>query len=260
MKNQIVVRAKTVTTLLVAGLLMTLATSCSTASKPKVNKIPAGQENSGFLKDYESLKPNPKLDEGTLTYLNTDAQKNLRSYLAIIVDPVEIYVATNADEAKVNESSRAAVANYFNHALQKSVSDAFPIVEKSGPLVLRLRAALVGIDAGGAVSASDIPAEQKPMANALNISKLRVEMELVDSETGLRIAAMVDKANLGEGSEIGAENFSRVARFAAARIAFDEWASRVRNFLDVSMELTGEDAERADKSYKPYGAGDKIAP
>ena len=78
-------------------------------------------------------------------------------------------------------------------------------------------------------------------------------MELVDSKTGERIAAMVDRTNLGEGAEVGAANFSRVEKFAAAREAFDEWASRVRMFLDSEHELKGEDAKRADSSYRPYG-------
>ena len=79
-------------------------------------------------------------------------------------------------------------------------------------------------------------------------------MELVDSETGERIAAVVDRTNLGAGAEVGAENFSRLEKFAAAREAFDEWASRLRLFLDSAHELSGEDAARADKAYKPYGA------
>ncbi len=69
-----------------------------------------------------------------------------------------------------------------------------------------------------------------------------------------RIAAMVDRTNVGAGAEVGAENFSRLEKFAAAREAFDEWASRVRIFLDSAHELTGEDAVRADKAYQPYGA------
>jgi len=80
------------------------------------------------------------------------------------------------------------------------------------------------------------------------------EMEPVDSETGDWIAAMVNKSNLGAGAEVGAEYFSRDQRFAAAREAFDEWASRVRQFLDSAHTLTGDDAERADKAYQPYGA------
>ncbi len=176
-----------------------------------------------------------------------------------MVDPIEIYIATNADENKVPESSRTAVANYFRYALTKAVSDAYPVVDAPGPLVLRLRAALIGIDSGGAVAANDLPADSKPLAQALNIGKVGVEMELVDSETGERVAAMVDKATLGAGAEVGAEQFSRVEKFAAAREAFDEWASRVRQFLDSSMQLTGEDAERADRSYQPYGVDSSFA-
>ncbi len=77
-------------------------------------------------------------------------------------------------------------------------------------------------------------------------------MELVDSETGERIAAMVDQSAPPVGAEVGAEYFTRVERFAAARQAFDRWASRVREFLDSAHELTGKDAEQADKAYKPY--------
>jgi hypothetical protein len=77
-------------------------------------------------------------------------------------------------------------------------------------------------------------------------------MELVDSETGERIAVMVDKANLGAGAEVGAENFLG-SRNSRRPEAFDEWASRVREFLDSAHELSGKDAERADKAYQPYG-------
>jgi hypothetical protein len=77
-------------------------------------------------------------------------------------------------------------------------------------------------------------------------------MELVDSETGEQIAAMADRENLGAGAEIGAVNFSRQEKWAAAREAFDGWAHRVRNFLDSAHELSAEDAKRADQSYRAY--------
>src|SRR5262249_35330470 len=158
---------------------------------------------------------------------------------------------TNADERKVPAKSREALTNYFHHALTNAVSDAFPIVYAPGPLVLRLRTAIVGIDTGKGGAASGLPADSSPLPYAMDIGKVAVEMELVDSETGDRVAAMVDKATLGAGAEVGAGNFARMEKFAAAREAFDEWASRVRQFLDVSMQLTGEDAERADRAYQP---------
>jgi hypothetical protein len=239
--------------------LITLAGGCSAAetaqdATPGVKKIAAGQEFAGFLKDYASLKPNPNIEGDALTFAAGDAKQNLRSYFAIIVDPVEVYIATDADAGKVSEESRVALTTYFQHALVQAVSDAFPVVESPGPLTLRLRSALVGVDVGGQVASGDAPADAKPFERALNIGKVGVEMELVDSKTGERIAAMVDRTSLGAGAEVGAANFSRVQKFAAAREAFDEWASRVRTFLDSEHELKGKDAELADKSYRPYGS------
>jgi hypothetical protein len=76
-------------------------------------------------------------------------------------------------------------------------------------------------------------------------------MELVDSETGEQIAAMVDHANLGAGGEAATLRTPREEKFRVARVAFDEWASRVRQYLDSTQEITA-DVDRVDKSYQPY--------
>jgi hypothetical protein len=217
--------------------------------------MPAGQEFAGFLKDYSGLKPNPRLEGEALTFAKADAQKNLRGYLAIIIDPVEAYLATDADEAKLPVKSREAATRYFQWALTKAVSDAYPVVDEAGPLVLRLRAALIGVDAGGQVAVADRPADaNEAIDNAVNITKVGIEIELLDSETGEQIAAMVDRTALGAGAEVASTNISKHEKSMAAREAFDEWASRVREFLDAEHELSGEDAERANQSYQPYGA------
>ena len=49
----------------------------------------------------------------------------------------DVCIATDADESKVNEDSRKALTNYFHYALIKAVSDAFPVVDAPGPMVLR---------------------------------------------------------------------------------------------------------------------------
>ena len=167
-------------------LFAIVTTACAPVQETKagVRKIAAGQEFSGFLKDYTSLKPNPNLDGSALTYAASDAKQNLRSYFAIIVDPVEVYVSTDADASKISDDSRIALTNYFQHALISAVSDAFPVVDQPGPLTLRLRSALVGIDVGGQVAAGDVPADAKPFERAINIGKMGVEMELVDSKIG----------------------------------------------------------------------------
>lgn len=223
-------------------------------SKSALRRVEPGKEFSGFLQDYSKFKPSEKLGGEALTYVNPDKMKSLHRYVAIIVDPVQVYVSTAADASLIPDSGRGAVAKYFEHALVNAVSDAFPVVESPGPLVLRLRAAVVGIDLGGKVAPlTDAAIVAKPMERAIVLEKVSVEMELVDSETGERIAAAVDKATLGAGAEVGSENFSRVERYNEAKMAFDQWAGRVREFLDSEHELTGEDAERALKSYQPYG-------
>jgi hypothetical protein len=223
-------------------------------SKPALKKLQPGSQFSGFLQDYSKLKPNAKLGGEALTYVNPDKMKSLHRYVAMIVDPVEVYVATDADASLIPERGREAVAKYFEHALVDAVSDAFPVVESPGPLVLRLRAAVVGIDLGGAVAPIDSPAmTAKPLERAIVLEKVGVEIELVDSETGERIAAAVDKSTLGMGAEVGSENFSRIERFNEAKRAFDQWAARVREFLDSEHELNVEDAQRAVQSYQPYG-------
>lgn len=238
----------------VALLLVTMA-GCSREQKPSVKKIPANAEFSGFFKSYANLKPVAGMDGTAMGYAATDAQKNLHKYIGIVIDPVEVYLASDADEAKLTESARSAATEYFRAALVKAVSSAYPVVDQPGPLVLRLRAAVVGVDFGGEIAAADQdPDKQKGLTHTVNIGKVRVEMELVDSETGEQVAALVDKESLGNGAQISTTNQARQEKWAAAREAFDGWATRVRDFLNVSTELSAEDAGKADKSYQPYGS------
>lgn len=248
------------------GLTLLSLAGCSTAPKPAttssesgtptanvtVKKLPAGQQFSGFLKDYDQLKPNPTLGGEAMTYVVPDKMKSLHRYFAVIVDPVDVYVATNADQSLIPDRASHAVAAYFRHALIKAVEDAFPVVDTPGPMVLRLRSAIVGVDLGGDVAPVEGEGESA-LKRAIVLEKVGVEMELVDSVTGERIAAAVDKTNLGAGAQVGSVNFSRSERFAEAKAAFNEWASRLREFLDNEHQLTGEDAAKADAAYKPYG-------
>jgi hypothetical protein len=227
------------------------AAGCSKPTQA-FKQIPAGQQFAGFLTDYANLKPNPNFDGEALTFARPDAEKNLRRYDAIIVDPVETYVASDADQAKIDENARVSIVEYFRAALVEAVSSAFPVVYEKGPLVLRLRSALVGLDAGSEIKPDEgAPPEAAPK-RTLRFGKVGVEMELVDSVTGERIAAMVDRANLGAGGEAATLRTSRDEKFRIAKDALDEWASRVREFLDSEYEITGADTERVDQSYRPY--------
>jgi len=229
--------------------MLLLLAGCS-QQKPQgveLKKMPAGAQFAGFLSDYKSLKPSPNF-ENTLTFVKQDDAKNIHKYFAMIVEPVEIYVATNADVSKIPDQGRTALAAYFQNAITRAISDAFPVVQEPGPLVLRLRTALVGVDVGGETGGKG----EDALPNALDIGKVGVEMEMVDSVTGEQIAAAVDRQNLGAGAVVGSANFTREEKFDAAREAFDGWAKRLRDFLDSAQELSQADAQRADEDYEPY--------
>jgi len=216
-----------------------------------LKKLPAGAQFAGFLSDYGKLKPSASV-ENAMVYVKQDEVKNLHKYIAIIVDPVDVYVATNADISKMPDRGGAALTAYFQNAITRAVTDAFPVVQEPGPLVLRLRSALIGVDVGGEANASS-SGDGQAFAHPVDIGKVGVEIELVDSVTGEQIAAAVDRQSLGAGAIVGAANFSKEDKYDAARDAFEGWAIRLRDFLDSAMELSPTDAQRADESYQPYG-------
>src|SRR3954471_15426882 len=89
----------------------------------ELRKVPAGQEFSGFLKDYSNLKPNPTLDRKALTFAKTDSRKNLHKYIAVIVEPVQVYLASDADESKLPDKARGVGARYFHKALVRDACE-----------------------------------------------------------------------------------------------------------------------------------------
>jgi hypothetical protein len=234
---------------LVVALVLFFSAACSRAPKPEgVRTMPPDKEFSGFLSDYSRLKPNPKY-ETTLTYVCEDPQKNVHKYVAIMVEPVLLYAATDVDVNALPDRGRTALANYFQQAITRAVEDAFPVVYEKGPLVLRLRSAIIGVDVGP-------PPDEKgehALQRTINIGKVGVELELVDSETGEQIAAAIDRQNLGEGAVVGSANFTREEKFRAATEAFDGWAARLRAFLDAAHELSPEDVARVEQTNQPYG-------
>jgi hypothetical protein len=234
-----------------AAALSTVLSCTRPASAPDVRRMPAGQEFSGFLSAYANLKPNPEF-ESTVSFVSRDPLKNVHRYVAVIIEPPVVYLATDADVKALPDRGRTALTEYFQHALTAAVEDAFPVVQASGPLVLRLRSAIVGVDVGPSVPADQ--KSQESLDHAINIGKVGIEIELVDSETGQQIAAAVDRQSLGEGAMVGSADFSREEKFRAATQAFDGWAKRLREFLDSAEQPSEDDVARAERTNFPYAS------
>jgi hypothetical protein len=85
---------------LLAILAVTLAGCSRQPPRPALKRLAPGAQFAGFLSDYGKLQPSPRV-ENTMVYVKQDDAKNIHKYIAVIIEPEEIYVATNADPAKV---------------------------------------------------------------------------------------------------------------------------------------------------------------
>lgn len=211
-------------------LLLATMADCSRNQYPTVKRAPSTITSSGFLQDYSQLRPIQQM-EGAFGYA-----QNLDKYTACVINPVEIY---SAGDATLPDAARSAVKEYFRADLVWSISGGYPVIETPGPTVLRLRAAVVDIsfDTESAAHTGE------SLTYSLNIGQSRVEIELLDSETGQQIAALVDTENLASRVGIDAPNLTRQEKWAVARDVFDHWAVRMRNFVDPEFEESSDDVD-----------------
>ena len=188
-------------------------------------------ETSGFLKDYSQLQPG-KDDQALLVYV--DPKANFKQYTKIMLDPVVVYAA--AADSKLRQMPPAELqklVDYFHSTLASNLGEHFGFAKAPGAGVLRIRVALT--EAKGAKVVLDTLSSILPPAVALNalktmatgsgtgIGEASAEFEAVDSNTGERLAAAVDKrvGNKYTG------NLDKFEEWRTTQAACDFWAEKM---------------------------------
>jgi hypothetical protein len=189
-------------------------------------------EKSQFLKDYSQLT---KGDKAQLRYV--DPLANFKSYQSILMDPVKLYASTEHKMEDISYDEWQALLNYLDAAVREHLSKDYTFVQKPGPGVMRLRIALTQADR------SNVPLDtvSTVLPIGLAISALKagitgkhsfvgaagIEAELLDSQTGKRIAAAVDHR---VGSKITGE-FNKFDEWHTVKDAIDYWTQNLQAFL-----------------------------
>jgi Protein of unknown function (DUF3313) len=236
---------KTMTSALVALLLVAFVAGCSQTTAPEPNIIqraegetPAPPPPTGFLgPDYALLQAaGPDSDQKTmLRYINPTV--NWGSYNKIIIAPVTFWAG---DDSKVSAADQQALCNYFYTVLEKDLGKNFAIVDQPGPGVMKFSAALT--DASSAVPVLRTISLVVPQARALSVIKMAAtgtyafvgsaegEAKLTDSVSGQLLAAWADK-------RVGGASLKNVDVFTwgDADNAMDYWA----NGLDQRLVALG---------------------
>jgi len=191
-------------------------------------------EESGFLGDYSMLKEGT-WSQALLVYINPDANELCKNYTKVLLEPVSIWVKADSSLEDVSEEDRQMLTDYLYDSLKEALSKDYEIVDRAGQGVLRVRAALTEADGSWVVLdtiTSIVPIalglstlKQLTFGTASFVADASIELELEDSMSQVRLAAMVDRRAGGKGWSKKFNEWGKVEK------AFDYWAEKVQKGL-----------------------------
>jgi hypothetical protein len=207
---------------LLAGILF--LTGCAAGGMKDV-------KSTGFLENYDQLKPGGD-DRAALVYIKPGV--DYKAYNKLMFERIVVLLSDSAEYRAIDPTTLKEMTDYYQNALFNAFKDGYEIVDQPGPGVLRVRIAItqltpsnptantlstiipVGIVVSGATKAVS--------GDNLGTGEAATEMELLDSVSGERLAAAVDRRQGGKGVFRG--------KWDDTKEAFDFWAKRFRQRLD----------------------------
>ena len=208
-------------TVLLAGALLA---GCAASGMKDVQKT-------GFLSDYSQLKQGTG-DQVALVYFKPGV--DFKPYNKLMFDRFVVLLSDSAQFREIDPAMLKELTDYYQNAVFNAVKSGYEIVDQPGPGVMRIRVAItelkpsnptantlstiipVGIVVSGATKAVS--------GDNLGTGEAGTEFEMLDSVTGERLAAGVDKRQGGKGVFRG--------KWEDTQQAFDFWAQRLRQRLD----------------------------
>ncbi len=206
------------------AIITMIVAGCAASGMKDVTKT-------GFLDDYSQLKPGGD-DRAALVYIKPGAQ--LKPYTKLMFDRITVMLSEQAEYKAVDPSVLKELTDYYQSAIFKALKGGYEIVDKPGSGVLRVRVAItelkpskplantmstiipVGIVVAGATKATT--------GDNLGTGEAGTEFEMLDSVSGERLAAAVDRRQGGKGVFRG--------EWEDTKDAFNYWAQTFRKRLD----------------------------
>lgn len=186
---------------------------------------------SGFMGEYPIFKEGP--EEGAeLVYIKEGV--DFTKYRKVLMDHVVIWFKKGADYEGIHTDELVEMSGAFHKAVVEALGDAYPLVEETGPDVLRLRLAITDVVAskpGMNTVTTILPIglaistiKKGSSGKHTNVGEASMEAEILDSLTNERLAAAIDTKSGGK--------LEGMTKWGAAEGAFRFWAGRLRKWLD----------------------------
>jgi hypothetical protein len=188
-------------------------------------------ETSGFLGNYANFEVGGD-GQPNLVYLNP--KRNLRLYDKVLIDHVVVYFSPRAENKGVDPVQLTELTQYFHQAVVDALKSRYRIVDSPGEGVLRIRTAITGIEPGSPVAntlTTVVPVgaavsliKRSTTGSNMAVGRASMEMELLDSLTGVRLAAAIDRREGGKKVVTG--------KWSAIEETFEHWAHKLGKWLD----------------------------
>jgi hypothetical protein len=177
-----------------ACALLLLMAACAPVRRP------APADMSGFLDDYRLLRPGGP-EEATLVYRNPDARWT--AYDKVLLEPVTLWRSGRHSLAPVREEDLMRLVSLFEATVRRRLGQDFPLVDRPGPGVLRIRLGITEARASDPVldvlTAHGDTRMPPPARDALDdemrrfVGHAAIEGEIRDAETGALLAQGVQR-------------------------------------------------------------------
>jgi len=213
-------------------LMISLQGCTSTAPKPLTF--------SGFLENYSGLRP---ASDGSGAWNYRKPNVDFQPYAKIMLDPLVIWPSPQSTYGGLDASTNWRLARAFEDQMRQALAGGYKIVDRPGPGVLRLRAALTdivlqrpGIESPGPLIplANDILIQASEKVSGLNAleGEAAIEAELLDAQTHERLAAYVEKR--ADSHVVLTKDKDSLGPILDL---FNYWAKRLRQRLDEARGL-----------------------
>jgi hypothetical protein len=194
---------------------------------------------SGFLGDYTQFH---RGKGGQAEYVYRDINVDFSKYQKVILEPVQLWAAENSESAlnSLSKEDQQLIVDYLYVSLSDAFKRDYVIVNEPGPDVMKVRCAITEAKATSPVK--EILSTVTPYGLGISYAKhfmlgthsgvgvVSVEGELLDSVTGQRLAAVVDRR---AGTKSLADKYTR---WGDVQDAFSFWARRMQTNLALLRE------------------------
>jgi hypothetical protein len=207
---------------LLAGILF--LAGCAAGGMTDVKKT-------GFLENYDQLTPGGD-DRAALVYIKPGV--DYKAYNKLMFERIVVLLSDSAEYRAVDPTTLKEMTDYYQNTLFNAFKDGYEIVDQPGPDVLRVRIAITQLTPSNPTAntlSTIIPvgmvvsgATRAVSGDNLGTGEAATEMEVLDSVSGERLAAAVDRRQGGKGVFRG--------KWEDTKEAFDFWAKRFRQRLD----------------------------